>query len=218
MIKAIFDNEINAVTVPGLIQWDYGQKLLILGLSLPDVAEVHFASDTLYSEAITRFAKKDADSGGYVVDIPNEVLRVPHDVKAWVYLIDETQGKTLKTILMPLFKRSRPKDFVNPPDTAEETLLNEMIAHFNETAETMRLNNEDFKTGMTEQNEAFKNDVNKILAERAEVIHVMDENSYIEVPDRIKGHLYFNTTKRESGMTDGSISVSPNMRLKVIKQ
>ena len=58
LIKAIFNEEINVVTVPGLIQWDYGQKLLILGLNLPDVTEVHFASDTLYSEAITRFTKR----------------------------------------------------------------------------------------------------------------------------------------------------------------
>ena len=50
-----------------------------------------------------------------------------------------------------------------------------------------------------------------------ETVHVMDEQSYIEVQDRIKGHLYFNTTKRESGVTDGSITVSPNMRLKVIE-
>lgn len=169
MIKAIFTDDVNTVSVSGLTQWDYGRKLHIVGLTLPDVAEVHFASSSLYAEAITRFTKPDTETDGYVVDIPNEVLREPYDIKAWLYLIDDEHGETLKTILLPLTKRTRPKDFVNPPDPAEETLLNEMIAHFNSTADQMREDQENFKTTITADQEEFKEDVAQLIAEMGQI-------------------------------------------------
>ena len=166
MINAIFTEDVNSVTVSGLTQWDYGQQLHISGITLPDIAEVHFSSCTLYAEAITRFTSKDEQNGGYIVDIPNECLREPYDIKAWVYEIDSGQGQTKKEIFMPVFKRSRPKDFVNPPDPAEETLLNEWIEKINENIQ----DNAEFKEEITASEEQRKtNETARVNAEAARV-------------------------------------------------
>ena len=166
MINAIFTEDVNSVTVSGLTQWDYGQQLHISGITLPDIAEVHFSSCTLYAEAITRFTSKDEQNGGYIADIPNECLREPYDIKAWVYEIDSGQGQTKKEIFMPVFKRSRPKDFVNPPDPAEETLLNEWIEKINENIQ----DNAEFKEEITASEEQRKtNETARVNAEAARV-------------------------------------------------
>ena len=53
-------------TIP-LYQYDYGQKLIITGIELPDYYEVHFSNE-LHGEAVTSIGD---DSG---VDIPDAVL------------------------------------------------------------------------------------------------------------------------------------------------
>lgn len=52
-IIANFPAGITEITVSGLFQWDYGQKLAIYGLNLPQTVQVHFC-DKSCEEAIVR--------------------------------------------------------------------------------------------------------------------------------------------------------------------
>lgn len=138
MFEAIFTTGVNSVTVNGLVQWDYGQKLKITGVSLPEISQVHF-SHSLTEEAIVRLAYTDVD-GNVTVDIPNELLRDSRDIIAWVFVLDDTTGKTIKGIYLPVISRGKPNDFVSPPDPSEEDLLKEFIAYINEVVEEIREN------------------------------------------------------------------------------
>ncbi len=130
MLKVDFSAGYNEITVkPGLTQWDKGQKLEIGGLELPAVAQVHFANSEADS-AIIHMAYKQ-DNGNSEVLIPNSLLQEPHDIRAYIYVTDENEGKTVKTIHVPVTPRTKPDDFISEPDPTQTQILDEMIAYAN---------------------------------------------------------------------------------------
>lgn len=93
-MRVDFKDDRKNITVIGLDQWDYGQKLEIYGI--PDVthAEVHFCceSDT---EALIKQAQV---TDHITADIPDKLLRTGENLKAYVYIATATEGKTIRTI------------------------------------------------------------------------------------------------------------------------
>lgn len=91
-------NAVNAIVVPNgksttrpLYQWDYGQRLILLGYELPETYEVHF-SNTEDGTATIQIG----DSTG--VDIPDAYLTTGSDVWAWLYLhTGSADGETKAT-------------------------------------------------------------------------------------------------------------------------
>jgi hypothetical protein len=104
-IKAIFPAGVEALTVHGLTQWDYGQTLEITHPDLPAVLEVHFAAVGA-RDAIVRVG--NGDGGVLEAPIPDELLEQSRPVLAWVYVVGETSGTTMLTVTMPLQARARP--------------------------------------------------------------------------------------------------------------
>lgn len=104
-IKAIFPAGVEALTVHGLHQWDYGQTLEITHPDLPAILEVHFAAVGA-QDAIVRAV--DSAVGVAEVHIPDALLEQSRPVLAWVYLVGETSGTTMLTVTMPLQARARP--------------------------------------------------------------------------------------------------------------
>ena len=104
-IKATFTAGATAVTVSGLYQWDYGQVLEIEAADLPAVVEVHFACPDM-NEAIVRSCS--VTSGIGTVSIPDVCLEQSGTISAWVYEIHGTEGRTVKTITLPITARTRP--------------------------------------------------------------------------------------------------------------
>lgn len=111
MITAEFKKGYNTVTVTGLWQWDYGQKLLITGLSLPKLVEVHFSSTDPEGDA-SRTAGFSS-TNGTEVDIPDSLLTGAGNIYAFIYLSDETEGETIKKIIMPVTARPKPEDYTS---------------------------------------------------------------------------------------------------------
>ena len=54
MITAVFDNQECVYAIEKLWQWDYGRKLRIQGLSLPDAVEIQFSLQETGGEATPR--------------------------------------------------------------------------------------------------------------------------------------------------------------------
>ena len=109
MIEAVFTTGVDEITAHGLTQWDKGQKLKITLSSLPASFEVHFAfkrSETAYVVDAT------ASNGIATVSIPNAILRQPADAMAWIYIINGDAGETVKTIHLPIERRTKPADYV----------------------------------------------------------------------------------------------------------
>lgn len=113
-IRAVFAAGLDAITVHGLHQWDYGRSLEISHPDLPAGLEVHFAT-VGSKEAIVHTVAGVV--GKATVAIPNILLEQARPIVAWVYYVDTTRGQTMLTVTMPVKARPRP---VLPPAVPEE--------------------------------------------------------------------------------------------------
>lgn len=131
-LRVDFKDDRKNITVIGLDQWDYGQKLEIYGI--PDVthAEVHFCceSDT---EALIKQAQV---TDHITADIPDKLLRTGENLKAYVYIATATEGKTIRTITMIVNRRQRPEDYTVLP---EKNLLREILEKLDLKADDIKL-------------------------------------------------------------------------------
>ena len=133
MITAVFNGSAYA-RATGLWQYDYGQVLRIQGLSLPKAVKIDFSLSETGSESESRVGvTKD---GVTDVPIPDSMLEngdttMDYDIYAFVYIEDETSGKTTHRITMPVKSRPRPEAFDTPEDAQ---LFREAIAAVNESA------------------------------------------------------------------------------------
>lgn len=97
-----------------LWMYDYGQKLQINGLSLPETFEVHFAWKGLEEAKVQTGSTVDGVSA---VDIPNEALAQKSAVKAYIYISAPEEGETTNLITMYISRRIQPEGFEAPEDT-----------------------------------------------------------------------------------------------------
>ena len=120
MIIANFINKQDAL-VTGLDQYDYGQVLHIQGLNFPTAVEIHFGLEETGGTTTTRIGvTKD---GVTDVPIPDSMLEngdtsLDYTIYAFIYLTDETSGKTVHRIRMQVKARSKP-ELLNKPEDKE---------------------------------------------------------------------------------------------------
>ena len=130
-LKAIIPSGQTEITVNGLHQWDYGQKLEIHSADLGAIVEVHFACAGM-KEAVVRVC--DAVDGTAVTTIPDRCLEQTTPITAWVFEKNEkenaTVGLTTKTITLPIIPRTKPQSSVSVPEDHADT-YSELIAAVN---------------------------------------------------------------------------------------
>lgn len=151
MLEAIFTETTMTVTLTGLTQWDYGQKLYIKGLELPEVLEVHF-SNNREKEAIVRTAVTE---GSYsVVAIPDVMLEKNADIIAYVYLVGHESGETIRSVILKVEPRVKPHNYVSAYPDAEK-LLHDVLDKINNNI----ADNTSFKADMLSDYESYKQDL-----------------------------------------------------------
>lgn len=116
-------------TVSDLWQWDYGQVLQLVGLSLPAAVEIHFSLQQSGGDAITRIGV--TEDGVTTVGIPDSLLEnagknTDYYIYAFVYVSDEESGETRCRISMHVKSRPKPKAYEKPEDT--ERPFQEVVA------------------------------------------------------------------------------------------
>lgn len=116
MLEAIFQEGILSLTLAGLTQWDYGQKLTIKGLTVSSALEVHF-SNNAEKEAIVMSATKSGSD--IITEIPNVLLEKDKDITAWVYTDDGQSGETIRTIVLKVTPRIKPADYISENNAGE---------------------------------------------------------------------------------------------------
>lgn len=136
MIIVNFPKGTNTVTSEPLYQWDYGQKLKITGAGL-QVCQVHFCDRTC-NETIVRIAGVTADATGIEVAIPDRLLENEYPINAFVYYCGENEGQTIKHIQIPVIKRKRPEEYVDPVPDNIQTQMEEMLANANAAIQTIQ--------------------------------------------------------------------------------
>lgn len=121
-ITATLISRRNTVT-EALYQYDYGQVLLIVGLELPSVFEVHFANEgsTQTKTAIGRDGQ---------VEIPDEYLLSGKPINAFLYLhAGSVDGETEYKIKIPVRARPQPGD--TPPTPVQQDAIDQAIQALN---------------------------------------------------------------------------------------
>lgn len=136
-LKAFIPSGQTALTVNGLHQWDYGQKLEIHDDDLPALVEVHFACAGM-TEAVVRSCS--VVQGVAEVVIPDQCLEQTAPIVAWVYEVGESSGATIKTITLTVAQRARPQPGGAVP-TAISDKYTELIAAVNEQVAALRAGN-----------------------------------------------------------------------------
>lgn len=112
-------------------QYDYGQVLRIQGMDLPTAAEIHFSLRETGGEAVTRVGvTKDGVTDVVIPDsmLENNNTTVDYEIYAFIYLNDESSGRTVQKIIIPVKSRPKPEAFDAPGDAE---LFREAIAAVN---------------------------------------------------------------------------------------
>lgn len=110
MLEAIFQDGILSLTLAGLTQWDYGQKLTIKGLTVSSELEVHFSNNIEKEAVVMKATQEESD---IITEIPNVLLEKSHDILAWVYTDDGHSGETIRTIIIKVTPRKKPADYIS---------------------------------------------------------------------------------------------------------
>ncbi len=115
-MKIDFTNCSN-VKVENLFKYDYGQKLEISGLDLPENFEVHFETD----QETAIVANGTFSDGVGKVKIPDLCLMDSKlNFSAWIYVKENGSGNTIKTITFYLNDRQAPSDQPSDPEEVEK--------------------------------------------------------------------------------------------------
>lgn len=115
--------KVHSAITRSLYQYDYGQKLQIVGLELPQSFEVHFALKT----GSTTITVLGADN---VVSIPDELLQAKGDITAYIYLHGgDDDGETKYVIRIPVKERPQPSDY--EPTPVEQDIITQTVAALN---------------------------------------------------------------------------------------
>lgn len=113
VLVANFKEKDEEIELEGLWQYDFGQKLQITGLGLPEIFEVHFFWQGLEkAKIVTGHTENEVSS----VDIPNEALVQRRMITAYIYLSSAEEGETTNTVRMFVNKRPAPESFEVPED------------------------------------------------------------------------------------------------------
>lgn len=117
----------SVATAGRLFQYDYGQRLILADVVLPDAYEVHFANNKL-GESKTMIGNATG------VDVPDEMLLSGDNVHVWLYLHDgETDGETEYEGVIYVTKRAKPTD--QEPTPVQQSTVDQAIAALNQAVE-----------------------------------------------------------------------------------
>lgn len=188
MVEAIFTETTTSLIIAGLTQWDYGQKLHIKGLELPEVAQIHFCNIT-QKEAIVMPLTKHDDA--WICEIPNVLLEYNYDIKAWIFVTSKEQGETVKTIYLKVEKRAKPQDFISEnPDATD--ILSDVVNKVNQNIK----DNAEFKEDITEQQSKFEN---KITTQQSKFeTEITTQQNQFETENEQKFNEYYEELKKIS--------------------
>jgi hypothetical protein len=110
-------------------QYDYGQKIEVHGLNLPDGTQFHFAN-----KGAGAVAKISTTVGEVTtVDVPQSVLLLHGEMNVYIYSTSETSGITIKSITFNVKGREKPGDYA-PPD--EPNIIEELQAKLDQIIAT----------------------------------------------------------------------------------
>ena len=121
-ITANFSNGGRQCITRKLFQYDYGQKVLIKGLTLPQSFEFHISNSNSPKASSNIFLGNNNE-----IIIPDEYLTSGEDIYIWIFLHQTiNDGQTRYTINIPIQKR--PKAESKEPTQVEQNVIDQLIS------------------------------------------------------------------------------------------
>lgn len=136
-------------TVDSLYQWSKDQDLIITGLSLASIPEIHFTNDAM-DKAIVKQATMD-DAGVITARIPNSLLQKPYKIRAYVCIYEGESFRSLYLITIPIEARSMPNDYTLTVGDDEVYSFNALENLVNNTVRTLTLSNSNLQEEVTKK-------------------------------------------------------------------
>lgn len=124
-IKAVFGGSAFSRTEK-VFQWDGEDKLVFIGIDLPETYQVHFAN------SITGTSKTVLGTPDGVM-IPPEYFVPGSEIYAWIWINGDVSGFTKYQVTIPVYRRAQPTDIT--PTPAQRSALDEAIAALNAATE-----------------------------------------------------------------------------------
>ena len=123
------------ITAKSLYQYDYGQVLKFVDLTLPAAYEVHF-SNYEHGESTTVLATSNE------VTIPDMYFTSGKDIYVWVYLhAGDSDGETEYQVNIPIIKRASISD--EEPTEEQQSIIDQTIIALNNAVTEARTISED---------------------------------------------------------------------------
>lgn len=121
--------EKNIYTVEPLYQWDKNQELVIYGLSLASIPEVHFTNAAM-GKAVVRQATMDA-AGVIRAEVPNSLLQKPYTIQAYICTYEGSTFETQYKLELPIKARNKPEDYTleDDPEVYSFNALENQVAN-----------------------------------------------------------------------------------------
>ena len=114
MINAIFEGSSTAVSSSAAYIHDYGQKLRVIGLDLPEVVEAHFSLEETGQSVLSMgtYANEEA-----IIPIPDAMLAEHGHFFCYIFGRQTASGRTMYKIKIPVLKRADlPAETTNPTE------------------------------------------------------------------------------------------------------
>ena len=187
----------NGELLSGFTQWDINRSIHVNNYKYDFAPMFHFCNK--FSEK-SLGVKSVLNNGKLSVDVPNELLREPYPITAYVFLSENDTGKTLQTIHLPVRPRVQPSDY-EYVDNIRVVYLEDLIAEVKEfiekydASELVRVENE---------NRRIENENQRIANENQRQIN---ENNRQNDIDKLKGDLA-NLDKSIKMADDGNGNVT----------
>lgn len=188
---AAFQSGSRAARTAALWQYDYGQELNIVGLSLPDVWEAHFSNTPKIGESTTSLGS------GTRVHIPDAYLATGQTVYCWIFLHEgTTDGETEFSIVIPVNQRPIPTDIEPTPE--EQTTITQLVAALNDAVGRTDADAESAEISAIDAGKS---------ADRAEQAATTAGYMFFDIDD--EGHLIYQKTDN----VDVDFEISPDGHL-----
>lgn len=186
IVTAVAGEKLYIKTDP-VFQYDYGLKLVISGVALPETYDAHFGNtNSASAKTVT------GDNTG--LEIPDEYLRNGEDVHAWLYLhVGEDDGETVLHIHIPVISRAAIDDEEITPieHHAIEIALEQMNEAVQQTESNVAhypyISQDGYWMVWDAQNDRFNNTEIKAAANNISIYDTQTDQPTVEIYDAAAG-------------------------------
>ena len=135
-------------TIHNFTQWDVNQKLIIdiEGYELLNAPQVHFCNKETEKALVVN---SSLSANTITASIPNELLRLPYMIYAYIYMTEGSGKRTIAVVRIPVRERKQPNDYTYSDDD-NVIYLEDKIEEINSIIDTINAMDIDNKVSSME--------------------------------------------------------------------